>query len=488
MSHERDGAEGVCSAVLGGAFRGAMAVGSLFGVLGVAVGIGGCGGNREAREALAFPTPSRLSPVESSAERPENPFAGEISRALELLGRVRQLPPKRPVKGEVIGRAEMVERVKRSLRDEVPADAVEAQAEMLFALGAVPADFDYEGSLLELVEDQLAGFYEPDDETMYLGEDLGETARWATLAHELVHALQDQYYDLGARVEYREDGTDEQSATHALAEGDATSAMFDVLQGRPSTEIPESSLAWVFRGSAALSSGGDVPDLLKRSLVSPYVDGLRLVQWARRRGGWDAVGAIWSRPPTSTEQVLHPEKWEANEPPRRVAVPPGPSDEWELDYRDVMGEQSLRLVFEEWMPRFRAEAAASDWGGDHVAIYSKGSKRAMAWRVVFDEEQAAHEAAVAFARGVLGAGRVGSVAGGFAATWEEGESALRKGVVCVERAERGPFAVLWSGLGVGVVGGPYDRQEGRPVLSAGTCSGVKQWLTRVATAGATETE
>ncbi len=447
------------------------------------VGLGGMAGCASAAEPVAAaPISSQVSPATEA--RPEEASADdlgeELERALEVIGRVRELAPKERVRGRVIAREEMVDRVQRSIAQEVPRDVIVAQEEMLFALDTVPAEFDYERSLLQLVKDQLAGFYEPEDQTMYLGGDLGPTARWATLAHELVHALQDQHYDLGEHVEYREDGTDEQSAIHALAEGDATSAMFDLLQGRPATEMSEFGLGMMFRGTAAVSSGSDVPAILKRSLVSPYVDGVRFVHWARRRGGWAAVDAIWARPPTSTEQVLHPEKWLAREPAVAVAVPAAPAAGWVADYRDVLGEQSLRLVFEEWMPRFRAEEAAADWGGDRVVVYSQGQRRTLAWRVVFDDEAAAKRAAAGFVRGVLGAVRQGGSFEGFRVTQEEAEGVAASGGACVERADAGPFAVRREGAAVGVIGGPYERLEGGGAKSAANCSEVARWVRDVA--------
>ena len=73
--------------------------------------------------------------------------------------------------------------------------------------------------LVKLLGAQLAGFYDPDEDRMYLAADLGEAERLATLAHELVHALQDQHYQLGRRLKYREGASDQQAALHALAAG-----------------------------------------------------------------------------------------------------------------------------------------------------------------------------------------------------------------------------------------------------------------------------
>ena len=81
---------------------------------------------------------------------------------------------------------------------------------------------------------------------MYLASDLVDRAADATLAHELVHALQDQYYDLGSRLVYRAGANDEQSAFQALAEGDATSAMMDFMfaeSGRRAIDVADDVFA-----------------------------------------------------------------------------------------------------------------------------------------------------------------------------------------------------------------------------------------------------
>ena len=106
---------------------------------------------------------------------------------------------------------------------------------------------------------------------------------------------------------------------HALAEGDATSAMIDhMLLGTGQTRdrsAGRDASAQQTRGLVELSpSMAGVPTIVKRSVISPYVDGIELVHWARRQGGWAAVDALWAKPPTTTEQLLHPQKLTAREP------------------------------------------------------------------------------------------------------------------------------------------------------------------------------
>jgi hypothetical protein len=374
----------------------------------------------------------------------------------------------------------MVEHVKRQLRTEIPPDFVRAQSEMLFALGTVDAKFDYEASLLSLMTSQLAGFYEPKDKTMYLAADLGELERGATLAHELVHALQDQHYDLGRHVKYRPDATDEQSAVHALAEGDATSAMLDQMlaaRGMRAVDLNDELISIEARGAIDLAANtADVPSIIKRSVVSPYVDGVMFVHWARRRSGWAGVNEVWKMLPKSTEQILHPEKLLSNELPEKVAVPvPSAAGPTGKLYHDVLGEQSVRLLLEEWMPRRSAVAAASDWGGDRLAIYRDDDVFALAWNVRYDTDKAARRGLEAFARGVLRDDSPGAEL----VSAERALAATRSGQLCRERPQRGPFAAIRRARSVVVIAGPY-RRGATGTASAGTCSAALTWARAVA--------
>jgi len=432
----------------------------------------GCGAERRATEPPSAPSPSG-APTAPHSEPLAQPPRGEleadevVQRALAMIAEIRELGPKAPVRGEVIARQAMLDYVQRQFRTELPPEVVEGSGEVLVALGAVPPEFDYERALLDLMSAQLAGFYEPKDKTMYLAADLEGAEREATLAHELVHALQDQHYDLGPRIKYREDASDEQSAAHALAEGDATSAMLDQMlmsSGKRATDIADAVLALQVQGMAEMApETAHVPSILKRSLISPYLDGIGFVHWARRRGGWAAVDAAWQRAPATTEQLLHPEKWLSGEPALTVPIPAPPSgDPLELVYHDVMGEQSLRLVFEEWVPRRTAVEAASGWGGDRVAVYKTGDRAAMAWHLRYDDEASAERGFAAAVRGTQ-------------TEDERARPAPTAPGACAERGDVGPLAVVRSGSDVVIAAGPYGGSASKT-----PCSRALAWARRVA--------
>ncbi len=114
--------------------------------------------------AAKAPTPAARG-ADEAAER-------TVARALKYVSSLRELDALGPVKGRIISRDEMVERVERSLDTEIPPAVVSASGEILFALGTVPASYDYRNGLLSVMRSELLGFYEPREKTMFLGGDL----------------------------------------------------------------------------------------------------------------------------------------------------------------------------------------------------------------------------------------------------------------------------------------------------------------------------
>jgi hypothetical protein len=402
-----------------------------------------------------------------------------VNRTLAAVARLRELPPKGAVRGVVVSRKQMVDHVASQLRTELPPEVIAATERMLILFGVVPPDFNYEASLLTLMTAQLAGFYEPRDKTMYLAGDLGGPESEATLSHELVHALQDQHYDLAPRIKYRADASDEQSAIHALAEGDATSAMLDqqlVPRGSTATDLPDRAIELEAHAMLEVSpETAGVPTILKRSVIAPYIDGILFVHWARRQGGWARVNSVWRRPPATTEQLLHPDKYLKNEPAELIPIPANPALADRAMYHDILGEQALRLMFEEWLPRAKAVSAATGWSGDRLAVFSRGDEAAAAWHLRFDDAAGALQAADVFARG-LSRPASGSAAPDTDAERRKRSSLLRARRFCNERAQLGPAAVGVTGRDVAIALGPYLHSARK---SSADCTSAVAWVGRM---------
>lgn len=393
-----------------------------------------------------------------------------VEKMIKVVAKARLLEPTRNVPGVTLTRDDLLARVKAHVQREVPHQAIVDEGLVYQLLGQLPTTFDYEKQTYALLEAQLAGYYEPADGTMYLAKDLQASMADMTLSHELVHALQDHHYDLKARSKYLPGQSDLQTATSALAEGDATSAMIDVaLQGSGKTalDLDTKMFADLVRGSLTGESTGNSPRVMAASLVAPYVDGTAFVNTMRRKGGWAEVDKVWTTAPTTTEQILHPEKWTAHE--AAIALPPiaiaSLGTGWATTQNDTYGELALRTVLEEWLPAAKAAAVAANWGGDSVALVKNAGKSAFAWRVRWDKSPADKFATDAFATIVPGAFAKANV--------KEATFA------CTERADRGPLATMRKGNDVVLVAGPATAPETGTWASAGDCNLARKWATEI---------
>jgi hypothetical protein len=423
----------------------------------------------------------------------------KIAEFLVRVADVRRLQPRARVEGQELDRAALIAGVRAHVAREVPRDVIRNQGELLVGLGLLPRDFDYEEGTFRLLEAQLAGFYEYRDKKMYLASDLDEASADLTLAHELVHALQDQHYDLGSRMAYQPEANDRESAFQALAEGDATSAMMDVMapQHRLAVEVPDELFIAGIESSMSVSAIGEAaPQVLRTSLVAPYVDGVLFVHALRRRGiarggtdptGWGEVDRVWKAPPETTEQLLHLEKFDAREPAEKIlpVAPPAESG-WSTFYEDVFGEQGLRISAEQWLPKKTAAQVAEGWGGDRLAVFHRpptgaapsdsgevprtGARvppgtYAVAWHIRFDpgRQDADVEARQAF-KALADALRPRREPSG--------------NTVCVERGALGPLAIARSGRDLVFAAGPYER-SGTDVRAGGVCTQTVRWASDI---------
>lgn len=422
---------------------------------------------------------SAASPIRTNDPHSTPPEPGPdeklIARMLRRVTKARGVEATRPVPGVVLSRADLIARVKEHVAKEVPPESIRNEGLVLQLFGFIPTSFDYEKAEFALLEAQLAGYYEPADGTMYLAGDLQEADAEATLAHELVHALQDQKWDLKARSKYRRGESDLSTAVSALAEGDATSAMFDVMfakAGRTALDVPDELYAEQIRGSMLTGATATAPQIMRSSLGAPYIYGTVFVHTMRRRGGWREVNRAWDDPPTTSEQILHVDKYDAREKPLGVAAPKADTlgAGWRSVDDDVFGELGVRISFEEWMPPEDAAEAAAGWGGDRGALFKNGDLVAFAWRLRYDDGAPQVDA---FARRAFTMARAGvSKKLGAAKTSEPT-------FVCFDRGDRGPLAIARFGKDLVFVAGPANAATAT-WKSTGSCALAKAWVAEIA--------
>jgi hypothetical protein len=407
-----------------------------------------CAG-REPDALIGQSKPAPLPPeVETSSEPSATPTASatpredaRIAAVLAEVSSLRNLPIKSKVKSQVVDRSTVLAKAKKKIAEELPPGVLERQGDAYRALELVPADFDLEDGLLKLLTARVAGFYDPDEKAMYLLDDLGSRQDDETLPHELVHALQDQSFDIGPMLDYVPGQNDRLTAAQHLVEGDATIYGFLHAYG-DDFRVDHSALRAAFHNPTAASpAGSETPPFLLGSLVSPYVEGYIFVEAIRNSGGSDSIDAAFKRLPISTEQILHPKKYASGEAP--LAVP----------RLTANGELGLRLMLEQWSSEPIAAKAAAGWGGDRIVVFGAGSGKKRSAALAFFTRMDSENDAIELEKVV--------------------QSKFGRG--CRERADIGPIAWTRRGRDLVLAAGPFQVDDGS-VTSSAKCAEASKWL------------
>ena len=285
-------------------------------------------------------------------------------------------------------RAELSGYLREVLDSEYPPEKARVDQRTLAAFDLFPPDGDLRALRARVLAENVVGFYDerPGRKRLYVvsGNRRLGPANQLILSHELRHALQDQYVDLHRQLpESIGDFDDRRLAWLALFEGDATLVMERFLVRR----LPGGGPGGEWPGLSSLPAGLDLPEappVVRDQLVQPYLAGLAFARALWARGGPDELPRAWARPPDSTEQVLHPEKYFAREAPVAVDVDWSPGG-GRLVNEGVLGELLARTLLD------GAEAPAAGWGGDRFRLWEVDGRTLLVWRSVWDAEAEARE-------------------------------------------------------------------------------------------------
>ncbi|MGB5351747.1 MAG: hypothetical protein WBN10_19210 [Polyangiales bacterium] len=346
-----------------------------------------------------------LAGVARPATQKERAAIEDLIRAAES---VRQLKLQRQVRIEI----EDGDAIAQSLRSQIEEEEIERARLIYGALGLLDADEDLRSMFAGVLGEQVIGYYDPDTGRLVIRDDVmaglagsfgPEQVQEAqlVLVHELVHALQDQRLGLGESYE-EERTADADNAFRAVVEGDATLAMLAEALRQQGIPLSAATAGIQQMGDYvdlnALVRGeklDDAPAILRVTLVAPYLRGLQFAAAVEGRGGWPAVNNAHRRPPTTSEQVLHPEKYFAREPGEAVRVPENGAvvaAGFDRIEEDTLGELELSVYLGQGRPSGTNEQAAAGWAGDRLVVYRRNKQTAAIWWTSWDSESDAEEA------------------------------------------------------------------------------------------------
>ena len=322
------------------------------------------------------PEPIILPTVEIIYETPTptSAFPTDLEQRLDAIAYKtsvsRNLPTTELVERELIDKEEFRRLFWEDLKED--AEELALDTRLYRRLGIIEPDTDLAQILTDVFSDIVLGFYDTDENKMYILTDKDQFTLndQLTVAHEVTHALQQYEFDIGGLGDSLDSNADGRLALRALIEGDAL--LSELLYMLTYFEEEQQAEAQSNRGGEDLTAFHAAPAFIQSTIMFPYSGGYQFaVSLYLKRNDFSHIDLAYKTLPSSTEQIIHPAKYDAGEEPIEVSVP-DPTEllghGWSVLDRNVMGELFLRSYFESDLDRETSATAAAGWGGDEFLL------------------------------------------------------------------------------------------------------------------------
>ena len=324
--------------------------------------------------------------------------AAELFRSVDdilaFASKTTRLPIKHPVKRQMASREQVRRYLTGRMNEDEGVQRLQRSEATLKKFGLIPRDFDLRTFMLELFENEVAGYYDPKTETVYLLDWVEPEKQRGVLAHELMHALQDQNFGLGSWLKVRPEAdlknsdnmdagpAEEQTARQAVSEGQAMVVLVEyILQpsGRSLADSP--MMAEIFKQSTIEQTRDSkifarAPLYLKEAVIFSYTYGLGFEQNLLQQGGKQmAFAGAFRNPPRDTRHIMQPQTYlsgEQVEPLRLPRLAPILKKEYERYDLGVVGQFDSYVLLKQFADEDVAGKLAPKWRG---GVYYLGRKK-----------------------------------------------------------------------------------------------------------------
>jgi hypothetical protein len=298
------------------------------------------------------------------------------------------LPVKKQVKRRLTSRDQVVAYLTKHMKDE-DVKRLQRSELVLKKFGLLPRDFDMEKLLVDLLREEVAGYYDPKTKTVNLLDWVPMEEQEPVLAHELTHALQDQAVGLDKWMkkgekdlgEIKKDPTPEDiendeidDAREAVIEGQAQAMMFQYAlapAGRSIVDSPDlvqSMETETLTGTPNTKVFNEAPIFMKESLTFPYSYGMNFVVKLMEKGGKEkAFAGVLANPPHTTRQIMQPETYMSGEKIEPISVPEFSRDFKNYQKFDIgaMGEFDVAVLIEQYAGKESSQRLYPEWRGGY---------------------------------------------------------------------------------------------------------------------------
>ncbi|OGF67031.1 MAG: hypothetical protein A2Y62_10765 [Candidatus Fischerbacteria bacterium RBG_13_37_8] len=317
----------------------------------------------------------------------------QVDAIVKSVEQSRQLPFKTKVKYEVLSRDEMLQHIKEAIKKQYSGEQLLYEEAVLKLFKLVDKDFDYEKLLNDLYKEQAGGMYDDTRKSLYIADWIPAELQQPVLFHELIHALSDQYHPM---QKYLAVGltSDKKLARAAVVEGEGTYFMLlNVLESfgmsldsvKGMIDLDKLAEFQDFGAIPGMDVAATAPKFIQGQVLFPYLKGLGFLNKFLKEKTVKDISELYENPPSSTEQILHIEKYRKDEP---VDVTLHFDEEklqnWKQVHSDDIGEYNLLLILKERLNVENSKIASEGWAGDKYVLLKQLNNFAIVYKSVWD--------------------------------------------------------------------------------------------------------
>ena len=318
---------------------------------------------------------------------------------IAAIAEIMDFGPRRPVAMKTISKAQFRKLYRDQMRKEQ--SPRELHNEMLFLrlFGLVPESFDYEKTVLDLMSEQAWALYDFKRRQLYLADWAPAEVLEFAMVHELVHALDDQNFNLLKFVKAARRG-EEQLARLAVLEGQASWVMTEWVLQQSERSLVGNRLLAITTASATKFEAQQFPVYestplyFREILIFPYTEGLIFQHDMIERFGKDGFKRVFERPPETTQQILQPALYIAGAnpaPPKlpRMKAPKG----YKPVFEGTFGQLDHQILIEQHLGEGDRQKLLDKWNGSQFRVYEnrRDGKTMLHYAVRWQDLEAASE-------------------------------------------------------------------------------------------------
>ena len=323
-----------------------------------------------------------------SAGSESGPYAKEVGEAVPRIEKAVGLTFKSPPKVERRSKDDVRNFLMAKFNESMPAAEISGIERTYRRFGLISDSLQLRPFMLELLTEQIAGYYDPATKVLYVVDGGDPTLTNVTITHELVHALQDQYLNLDSIQKVTGDN-DRQVAAQAVIEGQATYAQLKAMLGSNSlsAKLPggwDRIRDMIREGQSGMAVFSSAPMIIQETLIFPYLSGAEFMRkFDEARPGKVPFDSM----PVSTEQIVHSGSYfETLDQPTKVTLPELGGGA-KVAYANNLGEFETRLfLFQHLQDQNAAIRGAAGWDGDRFALFDTKGGDGIAWVTTWDSK------------------------------------------------------------------------------------------------------